>query len=561
MVKARRILMAAVFLLAGLCLSAAPSSAQDQIRQADTIKQYIDASSLDIDIEKILVDKTTGEAAGMPFKEIFGTDFPGKDDIRDTIEDTGEYQVIDESKFCLKAVSRFATRRIVVLAELKSLHGAEEGVSYEGETLLTYATEEEAKEGYENLTSLFGEENVFIDIPIITNAKGWGTSRMNLDKQSLITTARTDNTLTVAVLDTGANLRHSAFSGKTISGKSYNIVSGNSNINDYHGHGTMTAGIIAESTPDNVRIMVLKVINDGGVGSAIITTQAIKYAAENGADIINCSLGGEGDVSAYMDRFMKDAENKGSIIISAAGNSGEDLDQITFYPGESPYSMCISAINKNNTRTHFSNYGKSVDFCAPGQNITAPHNKSNEGYAVGLYGTSFACSYITACTALLRLERPALTRTQAIQELAKISEDLGAAGKDRYYGYGLPVFPVTHGYSSRSASSAYKAASAKRAPGKVRVSSVKWKKAKKKLRAKAVWTSVAGATNYQVKIISKKKKKGGVKEFKTVTVKGTSYTHARKYTKKQKKNSTVKIRIRARNAAGYGPWSQEAVFR
>jgi len=717
-------LLVATAIFFSMCFLPSSVIAADEIEHANSIKEYIKESPVEIE-EEITIDKKTGKTNENSFKDIFGSSFQTEDQITDIIASSDEYQITEETKDDITVISKFATKRILVTGKLSSLYGASEGIEYSGETLLTYKTEEEAKEGYEQLIKVYGENKVFIDLPLITQAKGWGTSFMGLDSKSSELSA-SGSKVVCAVLDTGINKSHKVFSGKTITSSSYNILSGNTNYTDDNGHGTMTAGIISESTPDNVQIMALKVMNDRGIGSMITYSQAIEYAVSNGADILNCSLGGQVDsqTARYMDRYLKSAEDAGVITVAASGNDGADMDKTNYYPCESPYAICVGAMDQFGNWPDFSNYGQSVDFTAPGVSVEVADYKSSNSYW-GYSGTSFSCPYIAAASALLKLENSSISRSNVVSKLANISVDVGNSGKDKYFGYGYPKFikseptttttttkptsttttptttkpttttnptttkpttttttpttsydinsyPLSLSYTTATytgkaitpsvtlsglvkgrdysvsysnnvnagtgtitikgignftgkrtktftitkrkaiptialsstlfaydgsikapqvtvkvdgsnISSTYYTITRPNSiqPGTYKISvqlkgnyqgsntttyeiakkpakpsvNVKWQKSGSKYKIKATWASVPTASLYQLEIKSIKKNKKGVKYSRVLTTKTSSYTITKKFSKKQRKNSTVKIRVRAKNKVGYGSWS------
>jgi serine protease len=187
------------------------------------------------------------------------------------------------------------------------------------------------------------------------------------------------NGVIVAVLDTGvAYENHGKFkqledlAGLTFV-KPYDFVSNTTHANDDHGHGSHVTGTIAQATNNgigvagvalNVKIMPLKVLAANGSGSVAGIADAIRYAADNGAKVINMSLGG-----AFPSRVLKKAveyaHGKGVTVICAAGNESRGK---VGYPAAYPGAVAVSATQNDEAITFYSNYGKDIDIAAPGGN-------------------------------------------------------------------------------------------------------------------------------------------------------------------------------------------------
>ena len=357
------------------------------------------------------------------------------------------------------AESVFSTGRLKVKRELSSLEGAEEGVSYNGETLLRYGSAEEAMEAYERLSAEYGEENVIVDLPLFTaESQGWGTDYMNLDdeiRREISIHGENAPKVTVAVVDSGINSSHEIFRGTSISPLSKNLIEADGEITDENGHGTGVSGIIAESTPDNVEIMSLKVFGKSTNGTTEDINMAIEYAADNGADVINLSISSPHHeiidsmeeyypnlIANYLrelDLKLKYAAMKGVIVCAASGNDGGDLDELYSFPAFSQFTLAVGAINRTGERAAYSNYGNSLDFCAPGDDVLLADNSSTSGFNAG-DGTSFATPYISACCAYVKMDNKQANYKDARESLKNISQDYGAEGWDKYYGWGMPHF-------------------------------------------------------------------------------------------------------------------------
>lgn len=357
----------------------------------------------------------------------------------------------------------FGTRRLKVRAVLECFDGAAAGVSYDGNTLLSFETVEETERAYERLCEEYGEENVIVDLPFFTaesTPMGWGVDFMNIDdelKRHAPGSAAGGKKVTVAIIDSGIDSSHEIFSGNTISAESRSFID-SQGIADEEGHGTSVAGIVAEATPDNTELLVLKTYTDGSNISIETVNQAVRYAADCGADVINLSMASSlsGSLEAYpelvknsiddMEAQLQYAREKGSIIVTSSGNSGGNMDELMPYPASSGNTLAVGSVNNKGEWSDFSNYGSVLDFCAPGEElVVAAYNSESSYYVPALQpnkcsGTSFAAPYIAACCAYVKMNDADAGNDEAAEALKSKCIDYGTAGWDRYYGWGMPRF-------------------------------------------------------------------------------------------------------------------------
>jgi subtilisin family serine protease len=172
---------------------------------------------------------------------------------------------------------------------------------------------------------------------------------------------------------------------------------------DDNQHGTHVTGIIVASNNDigmvgvapKAKVIPVKVLDKNGNGSLVNVATGIRWAVDNGADILAMSLGSPRPTQEVR-KAIQYAANKGVITFCAAGNAG--LTQNVFYPALYPETIAIGAINEELKRATFSNTGKRLDFMAPGDKIfsTVPDN----WYAI-LSGTSMACPFAVGVAALV----------------------------------------------------------------------------------------------------------------------------------------------------------------
>lgn len=261
-----------------------------------------------------------------------------------------------------------------------------------------------------------------------TKSLSWGTERIGATDY-LDHLTNTSDEVVVAVIDTGVDARHSLLKDRMLPG--YNFVEDNSNPNDTHGHGTHVAGIVTESTPDNVKIMPIRVLGDEAYGYDFDISKGIFYAVDHGAHIINLSLGGRGD-SPYMTEAIEYAVGKDVLVIVSAGNEHDLTDY--YFPASNEEAIVVSATDEEDDFADFSNYGRSVDIAAPGVGIVSAY--PGDSYQ-SMNGTSMATPYVSGAAAVLKLENMALSNKEIEHLLLSYTDDLGTVGKDKYYGEGV----------------------------------------------------------------------------------------------------------------------------
>jgi subtilisin family serine protease len=227
---------------------------------------------------------------------------------------------------------------------------------------------------------------------------GWEITSFNLPETWKLTEGEG---VTVAVLDTGADLDHEDLACNLLQGK--NFVDRSSSPNDDQGHGSHVAGIICACNNESgvvgvapkTKVIPVKVLDKHGAGQLQDVADGIYWAAEQGVDFITMSLGSTSSVN-IVHEAIKYAVSKKVVIWCAAGNAGRTHN--IFYPAAYPETIGIGAIDKNFNRASFSCTGPDLDFLAPGVGIlsTVPDN----WYAV-LSGTSMANPFAVGLGCLL----------------------------------------------------------------------------------------------------------------------------------------------------------------
>lgn len=221
--------------------------------------------------------------------------------------------------------------------------------------------------------------------------------------------------VTVAVIDTGVSQVPDLEQTNFVAG--YDFVNDRDNAADDNGHGTHVAGTIAQSTNNNfgvagiayeANIMPLKVLSSFGGGTVADIAEAIRFAADNKADVINLSLGGGGESSVLKDAIDY-AHSKGVVVIAAAGNANQNAAD---YPARYPHAIAVAALDASGEKAPYSNFGAGVDISAPGgstaqgesggilQNTLNP--QTGESVFAAFQGTSMAAPHAAGVAALIK---------------------------------------------------------------------------------------------------------------------------------------------------------------
>jgi len=275
---------------------------------------------------------------------------------------------------------------------------------------------------------------------------------------------RGDPRLVVAVIDTGVDCQHEDLVGACwvntgeIPGNGvdddhngyvddvggWNFTTDTPDVRDVHYHGTHVAGIIAARINNgkgiagiagNVTIMPLAIFQPQGVGTYYDLIRALLYATDNGARVINLSLGAT-SYSLGEAAAVRYAVKHGVVVVAAAGNMGM---RRRFYPAAHPEVIAVSALDERGYPASFTNYGDYIDVAAPGVSVisTIPHN----GYGAAS-GTSMAAPHVSGLAALLLSRHPTLSPADVRAYIRQTARDRvgppdkDTPGRDPYYGYG-----------------------------------------------------------------------------------------------------------------------------
>ncbi|MBN2070784.1 MAG: S8 family serine peptidase [Candidatus Krumholzibacteriota bacterium] len=303
----------------------------------------------------------------------------------------------------------------------------------------------------------------------------WGKIRIGVEKARAITEG--DSSVVVAVIDTGCDLDHpdlmenlwiniaeaAGLSGIDDDGNGYvddlhgyDFVSATEEEvaagedpgppdpipDDIHGHGTHISGIISSRAGNGIgtegiaprcRLMILRAGYKRRDGAGELKEsdicEALDYAVENGADIINMSFGGSYSGPLYL--AVKDASDAGVIIIASSGNNGSDEP---VYPGAFDECLAVGAVDRNDLPAIFSGYGGWTDCAAPGISILSTEPGGLFGYRSG---TSVAAPFVSGTAALLKSSGLYETSELIKNQILNTAENISTPGLEEFTGAGL----------------------------------------------------------------------------------------------------------------------------
>lgn len=285
----------------------------------------------------------------------------------------------------------------------------------------------------------------------------WGVEAI-YGNDPLLTATSGGRDVNVAVLDTGVLKSHLDLKNRVSQCKDFTAIKQpivNDKCEDKNGHGTHVTGIIAADggidgkgvygVAPEANIFAYKVCGTNGSCWSDDIAFAIKTATDNGANIINMSLGSDSESSLIADAISY-AVDKNVLVVAAAGNDGPDVGSID-YPGANPSVMAVGAFDVafgmadwssrgiNSTTTPFVVQEKDVEFAAPGVIVESTWNSG--GYVI-LSGTSMATPHVSGLAAKL-WQKDAVDPDSATRDLLHtFSQDLSPAGDDNASGFGFP---------------------------------------------------------------------------------------------------------------------------
>jgi subtilisin family serine protease len=267
----------------------------------------------------------------------------------------------------------------------------------------------------------------------------WGVDRIDADRAWRRNEGEGVN---VAIIDTGIDPDHPDLMA-SIEGVYSAMAPDPYTVDDRYGHGTHVAGTVAAVNNDigvvgvgpRIDLWVIKA-SQGGVLFLRDLLESYDFAintwfdsdANNNIQVVSMSYGG--GYSSAEDEMLRKAWDTGIILVAAAGNEGGAV----IYPAALPYVIAVSAMNKYDQITSWSNRGPEVDLAAPGSAVTSTYLR---GQYATWSGTSMATPHVSASAALAIASHPRMTNAQIVQLLYDKAEDLGDLGYDVFFGNGL----------------------------------------------------------------------------------------------------------------------------
>jgi len=263
----------------------------------------------------------------------------------------------------------------------------------------------------------------------------------------------------VAILDTGVLYRTSGpyrqapDLANTRFVEGFDAIGRDGSPDDEHGHGTHVAGTVAQSTNNNLGVagvapeaalMPVRVLDARGSGGWGSLAAGIRYAADNGADVINMSLGG-GMPSQVVRRAIDHAHEKGVVIVAAAGNASKSRVE---YPAAYDHVIAVGAVRFDEELTFYSSYGRGLDVVAPGGDLRVDQNgdgmpdgvlqntmvqRPDRHDYVAYQGTSMATPHVAGVAALLKAA--GVTDPDAVERI--LAETAKSKRDTRRYANGL----------------------------------------------------------------------------------------------------------------------------
>ena len=301
--------------------------------------------------------------------------------------------------------------RILVYADkLSKSYGEIEKVSSVGVTVLQFADDASAASALKALLA----DGYDADYDLIAKtadvnateykSETWGNERVESEEtiNSIKSSGKKLNDVTVAVIDSGVDGTHPDLKNRVV-GDGLDFI-GSGTGADQLGHGTQVAGVIAQNSPESVKIKSYKIADSSGNSTMSYIVSALKtiVSEQNAPKILNMSLvikatGDSTSTRNYFENVVSELDKKGCTIVSAAGNSNEDAS--SYFPASIPQVITVAACDSDNNKAAYSNYGSVVDIAAPGTHIYTTN--IGGGYTRNVSGTSLATPFVSAAAATL----------------------------------------------------------------------------------------------------------------------------------------------------------------
>lgn len=259
--------------------------------------------------------------------------------------------------------------------------------------------------------------------------------------------------ITVAVIDSGVDAANPDLKGRVLPGKDFAPDQPGDERTDYEDHGTGMAGLIAGTGAWNggqgafglapgAKILPIRMPKDGTAANKAegnrrfneVAPKAIRYAADEGAQVINISLATT-EGSPQLTAAVKYALDKGSLVFAGAGNDGDKANEV-MYPAATPGVVAMAAVGRDLHRTEESQHGPQVDMAAPGEEMV--HACGTETGLCKSHGTSDATALASASAALIWSKHPTWTNNQVLRVMLNtIGAPTDGSKRNDSIGYGI----------------------------------------------------------------------------------------------------------------------------
>ena len=241
----------------------------------------------------------------------------------------------------------------------------------------------------------------------------------------------------VAVLDTGVDHTHPDLSA-FVSSEGYDFIENDADpldavdeldqdfdglTDEGAGHGTHVAGLVHAVAPD-ATILPIRVLNSEGIGTSVAVARGIHYAVDNGARVINLSLGLD-TTADVIKEAIQNARSSQVVVVASAGNRG--IHDPEHFPANRHEVLAVASTNNLDLKAEFSSYSAHVDMCAPGENILSTF--LNHGYAIWS-GTSMSTPMVSGAAALRIELQPSAAADEIIADIENSAFELDFDGYD-----------------------------------------------------------------------------------------------------------------------------------
>lgn len=375
-------------------------------------------------------------------QSILGFAFSVNDETVELVEDNTDFAIetaeiiSNDEASMLRIIGKFKN----IPSESLFENASDYVVSDDGRFVMQFSDEKELFDCLEKLNKnpevIYAEQ----DRPIYTQAVeksanylSWGVKAIEADVYSQSVSVSEGESVTVAIVDSGCE-DIDFIKDKLVEG--YDFVENDSDAaqdESVDSHGTFLASIVTDCTRTlPVKIMPVRVLSSEE-GSLINVVNGIMYAADNGADVINISLGAILNNCKPLEDAVNYAESKNVSVVVCAGNAKIDIKN--YCPAHNSNAITVSSVNMNEEfSASFSNFGSEIDVAAPGEIIIGYDASGNEAV---LSGTSMSAAFVSAAAAMFRLEKPQCNTNQVRKAIVSSTEDRGDEGWDNFYGHGM----------------------------------------------------------------------------------------------------------------------------